>query len=265
MMQILGIKRVKPNVLLTDKDRVNRCAILAKILTSSRTKFVVSIGTTVSINLANRGILDRTIQRVSIGRLYKYADRVIVTSEGVADDMARYTGLSKDLIEVVPCPVVDDSLLKSKQQRPPHPWFKPGDPPVILGVGELCMRKDFATLIRAFKIVTQDVDTRLIILGQGKQKNFHKDLAKKLGIANKIDFPGFVDNPYPYMAHGQVFVFSSFGEGLGFVIIEALAVGTPVVATNCPSGPAEILQNGKYGILVPIKQPEKRNHFFKKG
>lgn len=251
------IKKNNPYVLLTDKDRVNRCVILAKILTKSNTKFIVRIGTTVSINLANRGPLERWIQKNSMGKLYKYADKVITVCKSVADDMASYTGLPRHLIEVVPSPVVDDSLLVSNQPIPPHPWFKPGNQPVILGVGELCMRKDFATLIKAFKIVTEHTDARLVILGRGRQKDYLKGLAKNLGIADKVDFPGFVDNPYPYMAHAKVFAFSSLWEGLPLVIVEALALGTPVVATNCPSGPAEILENGKYGILVPVKSPEK--------
>ncbi len=251
------LKKYHPYVFLTDKDRVNRCAICAKLITRAPTRLVVSIGTTVSINLKSRGIVERWVQRKSIGNLYKYADKVVVTSQGVARDMVDYTGLSEELIEVLPSPVIDASLLTKRLPLPPHPWFKPGSPPVILGVGELGMRKDFSTLIKAFKIVTEHMDTRLVILGKGKQRDLLMSLVNDLSLNHKVDFPGFVKDPYPYMAHSKLFAFSSLWEGLGFVLIEALAVGTPVVSTDCPSGPAEILENGKYGKLVPVKDPEK--------
>jgi len=246
------LRREQPAVMLSDKDRVNRTALLARALARTSTRLILSSGTTISIDLQNRGAFERWLQRNSMGKLYPFADNVIVTSEGVADDMADYTGLPRQLINVVPSPVVPARLFKEPLPCPDHPWFQNHDTPIILGVGELCMRKDFSTLIRAFATIRQQRPCRLVILGKGNEQQKLISLCHSLGVEHDVSFTGFVANPYPYMAHADLFAFTSRWEGLGFVIIEALAVGTPVVATDCPSGPREILDNGRYGTLVPI-------------
>jgi glycosyltransferase involved in cell wall biosynthesis len=142
--------------------------------------------------------------------------------------------------------------LAAVPERPGHPWFADADQPLILGVGELSDRKDFDTLVRALARVRAQRRCRLMILGRGVARERLLRLAESLGVADALALPGFVDDPYAYMAHADVFAFTSRWEGLGFVIIEALAVGTPVVATDCPSGPAEILQGGRYGALIPV-------------
>jgi len=174
-------------------------------------------------------------------------------SKGSADDLADYTGFPRERIEVVPAPVIHASLLTETRPRPDHPWFQTGGAPVILGVGKLAPGKDYMTLIRAFAIVRKVKACRLMIIGKGKQENELRTLAKDLGVRDDVDLPGFQPNAYDFMAHAALFVHTSLLEGLGFVIIEALAVGTPVVATDCPSGPREILQDGKYGPLVPVQ------------
>ena len=250
------LRRERPTVMLSDKDRVNRTALLARFLAGVDTRLVLSSGTTISIDLASRGAFDRWLQRNSMGKLYGFADRVIVTSRGVADDMAAYTGLARSKIEVVPSPVVPEYCFHQTLPRPDHPWFQAGEPPVILGVGELCMRKDFATLIRAFARVRSQRRCRLVILGKGRQHEELLALARELGVAEDVDLAGFQPNPYAFMQHAALFAFTSRWEGLGFVVIEALAVGTPVVSTDCPSGPREILQDGRYGPLVPVGDDE---------
>ncbi|WP_373506949.1 glycosyltransferase [Thiocapsa sp.] len=250
------LRRERPAVMLSDKDRVNRTALLAgwiaRRLAGAPTRLVFSSGTTISIDLATRGELERWVQRNSMGRLYPFADQVIVTSTGVADDMARYTGLARDRIRVVPSPVVPESLFTETLARPDHPWLGRSDMPLILGAGELCGRKDFETLLHAFARVRAHRPCRLMILGQGRARERLLALAAELGVADDFALPGFVPEPYAFMAHADLFAFTSRWEGLGFVIIEALAVGTPVVATDCPSGPREILQDGRIGPLVPV-------------
>jgi len=255
--EILGyLRRKRPVVMLSDKDRVNRTALLARLLAQFsaqvRTRLIFSSGTTISIDLATRGLLERWIQRNSMGRLYPYADRVIVTSAGVADDMAAYTGLAREHIRVVPSPVVPQSLFEVSLPRPDHPWFGNPGVPLILSAGELCARRDFETLIRAFARVRAQRLCRLMILGRGNTRDRLLVLSRRLGVEQDVALPGFVVQPYAYMAHADLFAFSSRWEGLGFVIVEALAVGTPVVATDCPSGPREILAHGRYGTLVPV-------------
>jgi len=116
----------------------------------------------------------------------------------------------------------------------------------------LTKAKDFSTLIRSFALMRKERPARLMILGDGEERHELEELSRKLGIASDVDMPGFVDNPYKYMAHAAVFVLSSAWEGFGNVLVEAMACGCPVISTDCPSGPAEILENGKYGILTPV-------------
>lgn len=246
------LRKERPAVMLSDKDRVNRTAFFARLLARAPTRLVFSSGTTLSIELANRRAVDRALQRWSFRHLYRRVSNVIVTSEGVKTDMAEYTRLPLKYIEVVPSPVVPAELFTAQPPRPDHPWFADGAPPVILGVGELGRRKDFPTLIRAFAEVRKRHCCRLVILGRGRDREALLTLAAELDVAEDFSLPGFDPDPYRYMAHAAVFAFTSLWEGLGFVIIEALAVGTPVVATDCPSGPREILQDGKYGQLVPV-------------
>lgn len=246
------LRQNRPVVMLCDKDRVNRTALLARWLARVPTRLVLSSGTTISIDLASRGRFERWLQRNSMGKLYRHADNVIVTSIGVADDMAAYTGLARERINVVPSPVVPASCFDRACPRPDHPWFQPGEPPLLLAVGELCMRKDFGMLLRAFAQVRRQRDCRLMILGKGRQHDQLIELAKSLGVAEDLCLAGFQPNPYAFMQHAALLAFTSRWEGLGFVVIEALAMGTPVVSTDCPSGPREILQDGKYGPLVPV-------------
>ena len=246
------LRRCRPAVMLSDKDRVNRTALVARLLSGVPTRLVFRTGTTISIDLATRGALERWIQRNSIGKLYPFAERVIVTSQGVAEDMADYTGLARGHIRVVPSPVVPASLLDQLPPPPAHPWFGQPGVPLILSVGELCSRKDFATLLRAFARVRRQRHCRLMILGRGSARERLLALAAELGVGADVSLPGYVSDPYAYMAHADLFAFTSRWEGLGFVLIEALAVGTPVVSTDCPSGPREILEQGRYGPLCPV-------------
>lgn len=242
------LQSAQPAVMFSDKDRVNRTALLANYLAGSKTRLTLSQGTTVSIDLTHRGWLERQIQRFSMGRLYRYADNVITVASRVADDMSAYTGLPRECINAVPSPYIPQSLLDEEQELPDHPWFTDKDIPIILGVGELSNRKDFATVIRAFAKLRKLKPCRLIVLGKGREQNALSDLAKQLGVQDDIDLAGFQPNPYRFMAHANLFVTASRWEGLPAVICEALAVGTPVIASKAP-GHCEALQDGKIGAL----------------
>ena len=248
------LRREQPAVLLSDKDRVNRTALLARGLAGVDTRLVVRSGTTLSLDLASRGMLERWLQRLSVGRLYPFSDQIIVPSAGAADDMAAYTGLNRELIRVVPSPVVPEWLFDADLPPPQHAWFRDPDSPLILGAGELGSRKDFETLLRGFARLRAQrrCRCRLMIIGRGRGRDRLLTLAAELGVADDFDLPGFIPEPYPYLANADLFAFTSRWEGLGFVLIEALALGTPVVSTDCPSGPNEILQGGRYGRLIPV-------------
>jgi glycosyltransferase involved in cell wall biosynthesis len=186
---------------------------------------------------------------------YPWASSVVAVSRGAADDLARTSGLPRDRVQVVYNPVITPTMIALAGQTPDHPWFAPGQPPVILGVGRLTRQKDFPTLLRAFAEVRRRRAARLIILGEGEDRSALEALARELGVAGDVALPGFRDNAMAYMARSALFVLSSAWEGLPTVLIEALAAGTRVVSTDCPSGPREILEDGRLGLLVPVGDP----------
>jgi len=246
------LRQQRPRALLTDKDRVNRIAILARAIAGVDTRIVVRLGTTVSVNLADRGMVERMLQRASIRWLYPRAHAVLVPSRGVAKDLVDYAGLASAHIRVVPSPIVTPRLHELAAAPIDHPWLAADEPPVILGVGELGPRKDFATLLRAFARVRAERTCRLIILGRGRKASSLRQLAAELGLVDQVDLPGFHNNPYAFMRRATLFAMSSRWEGMPVALIEALACGTAAVATDCPSGPAEVLAGGDCGALVPI-------------
>ena len=163
---------------------------------------------------------------------------------------------SRFLIEVVHNPIVTTELRELVAEPLGHPWFGPGQVPVVLGVGRLAPQKDFGTLIRAFARVIVRRPCRLMILGDGPERASLEAIVAERGLTGSVDLPGWISNPYPYMAHAGVFVLSSRWEGLPSVLIEALFCEVPVVATDCLSGPREILEGGRYGALVPVGDEE---------
>lgn len=250
------LRRERPVALLSDKDKVNRTALWARAISRAPTRVVVRMGTTVSKNLERRGALHRWLQLASIRRFYRWADGIIVPSAGAADDLAAVSGLPRARISAVPSPVITTRIRTLAGEEPDHPWLLDQDRPVILGVGELCARKDFDTLIRAFATVRRSRQARLIILGEGRRRETLTGLIHELGLEEDIDLPGFKTNPYAYMARANAFALSSTCEGAPVVLMEALALGTPCVSTDCPSGPDEILAAGRYGPLVPVGDAE---------
>jgi glycosyltransferase involved in cell wall biosynthesis len=191
-----------------------------------------------------------------VKRLYPLADAVVACSKGVAEDLVQNMKVPRERVHVIYNPT--DPEIEAKAQEPvDHPWFKNSKIPVILCVARLAPEKDLPTLIRAFSIVRKERPAKLVILGEGSERAKLEALVKELGLDGDVWMPGFVDNPFKFMKRATVFALSSRFEGFGMVIAEALAVGTPVVSTDCPSGPAEILGEGKWGKLVPVGDHEK--------
>ena len=185
-----------------------------------------------------------------------WADAVVAVSKGVADDLAGLTGIPRENIHVIYNPVLSEELFTKARAEISHPWFAPGSPPVVLSVGQLTPVKAFHTLLRAFSRLAQQTPARLLILGEGPERGALESLVRSLGIGDKVAMPGFEPNPYPYMARAKVFALASEFEGFGVVLAEALALGATVVATDCPSGPREILDDGRRGSLVPVGDVE---------
>ncbi|MEX2541116.1 MAG: glycosyltransferase [Trueperaceae bacterium] len=183
---------------------------------------------------------------------YPHADAVVAVSHGVARDLREYLGVPGSKITTIYNPVVADSLPEAASEAIDHPWFRPGSPPVLLSVGRLGAEKDFQSLLRAFALVRGRVDARLVILGEGAERQRLERLSEELGIEESTCLPGFIANPFPYMARASVYVLSSEREGLPGSLIQAMACGCPVVSTDCPNGPREVLEDGRYGKLVPV-------------
>ncbi|ELY42655.1 glycosyltransferase [Natronorubrum bangense] len=183
---------------------------------------------------------------------YPRAEAIVTISDGVAEDLSEITGIDTKEMSTVYNPAYDPAIPTKATESIDHEWLNDDDKRVAIGVGNMKPQKDFATLLRAVHQVNQNEDLYLVILGRGDLKSDLESLAEKLEINDRVSFPGFVDNPYAYMARADVFVLSSAWEGFGNVIVEAMACGTSIVCTDCPGGPAEILENGRYGPLVPV-------------
>lgn len=249
----------RPDVVLSTEERDDAIAVtVRRRLQDPRVRFFLRVVTTLSVRSAHQQRFPWTRHwlRLRWRRVYAGCDGVLCNSQGVADDLAVFLGLSRERIAVVPNPTVTPELLRRAAEPLDHPWFRSGEPPVILGVGRLGRAKDFGSLLQAFARLRQQRACRLMILGQGRQRDRLRHLADRLGVAADVELPGFVPNPYAYMARAGLFVLSSLWEGCPNALIEAMATGTPVVATDCPSGPREVLAGGRYGPLVPVRDAE---------
>jgi len=246
------LRQERPQAMLSTLSHANIITLWAKKLARVSTRLVVREANTISMETTNVPTLKGKLMPHLIRIFYPWADTIVANSRGVAEDLMKLTGLSPDNIKVIYNPVVTPELFVKAEEPLDHPWFGPGEPPVILGVGRLTKQKDFPTLIRAFALVRKERPARLMILGEGEERPNLEALVRELGLEEDVALPGFVENPYKYMKRAAVFVLSSRWEGLPTVLIEAMALGTPVVATDCPSGPAEILEGGKWGRLVPV-------------
>lgn len=246
------MRTMRPRVLLAALTHANVAALIARGLAGSRARVVVTEHSPLTgagwSDLNWRGKMVAMAARC----FYPRAHMVVAVSEGVADDLARLLPFPRRDIRVIYNPVLFPELSARAAQAPGHPWFEPGEPPVVLACGRLTEAKDYPTLLRAFAVVRAAIPSRLLILGEGEKRPELLALARQLGVDQDFALPGFTANPYTYMSRAGVFALSSAWEGLGNVLVEAMACGSPVVATDCPSGPREILGAGRYGRLVPV-------------
>ncbi len=227
--------------------------LLAAQLGAGRTSILVSIHNNITQQVGNAKTHTMREVPVLMQSFYPLADRIVAVSEGVRNDAAQWTGLPDGCFETIYNPIYRPELLALAEERCDHAWFgQYAGLPVVVAAGSLTPQKDFAMLLRAFALVAKERPARLVILGEGGGRDDLTALAVELGVAEHFDLPGHVINPHKYFARASVFVLSSAWEGLPTVLIEAMACGCPVVSTDCPSGPAEILENGRFGRLVPV-------------
>ncbi len=250
------LQRRKPDVLISHLAHANVAAVIAAACARTGTKVIL-------IEHNDNSAVDRERTRSALSKAvqelkslaYRRADKIVGVSEGVSDYVGETFGVPTAKLETIYNPVVSKALLERSQQPLPHPWFAEGQPPVLLASGRLREQKDFSTLLKAFAQLRQARTCRLMILGEGTLRPDLEAEVAALGLQDDVALPGFVENPYAYMRGAAQFVLSSRWEGLPTVLVEAMACGCPVVATDCPSGPAEILENGRLGPLVEVANP----------
>jgi len=253
---ITYLKKEKPKILITTLRRVNIAAIIARRLGSPSTKLIIREPNTYSKeSLLKSKPMDRFISALT-KYFYPRADAIVAVSNSMADELVELLKIPKTKVEVIYNPVVDDELIHNKSLDCEHQWIKEKEFKVIIGMGRITPQKDFATLIKAFAIVKSKINSKLLILGEPDRNNDEfdklKKLVKDLNLDYDVSFPGFVENPFCYLSRADLFVLSSRWEGLPGALIQALACGCPVVSVDCPTGPSEILENGRYGYLSKI-------------
>jgi glycosyltransferase involved in cell wall biosynthesis len=247
------LRNETPDLLITAPAHIDILAVLVNTLAGQPSQQVITIHTARSaddmVGKARLKVLYDNLSRI----LYPFSRHVVAVSEAVAKDSRDFFGLKN--VKVIYNPVVTPSLYTKSQDKPQHPFYEHKTAPVLLAIGRLTTQKDFGTLLRAFALIRKQRAAKLLILGEGEDRTLLENLAQELNITQDLSMPGFVDNPYPYIREADVLISSSAWEGLPTVLIEALALGTPVVATDCPGGSSEILMQGKYGELVEMKNP----------
>jgi glycosyltransferase involved in cell wall biosynthesis len=247
------LRREQPQALLAALNYINVIALVAARLARTGTRVVVVEHNTLSVQNGSSSQWRERLLPALIRRTYPWADAIVAVSDGVADDLARTAALTRERITSINNPVIVPDMTRMAREPCAHPWLRPGHAvPVALAVGRLTRQKGFDTLIRAFAEVRRRRDARLLILGEGPERGRLDTLVADLSLARDVQLAGWVDNVYAYLARADAFVLSSRWEGLPTVLIEALFCGVPVVATDCPSGPREILDNGRLGRLVPV-------------
>lgn len=249
------LRQARPDAMLVAKDRAGRAAIRARARVGAQMPLWIRLGTNLSAALERKSAFNRWLRTAPMRRLYALASGVIAVSEGVRQDTLAITGLAPERVRVIRNPVITPELEALAREPVDHPWLPPREQrgePVIMGMGRLTRQKDFPTLIRAFAAMQAQRPARLILLGEGRDREALSALARELGVADRLHFAGFQKNPYAWLSKADLFVLSSAWEGSPNALTEALALGVPSVSTRCPSGPDELLAGGRYGPLVEV-------------
>lgn len=247
------LRRERPEALLATLTYANIAAVIARRIAGVATRVTVREANTLTRAAESAPELkDRQLPRAARW-FYPWADAIIAVSSGAADGLVEATGMSRELVHVLDNPIITDDVATLAAEPVDHPWLTTArERPVIVAAGRLTPQKDFPTLLRAFALLRKRREARLLILGDGELRHPLEQLARDLGIAEDVSLPGVVRNPFSYMARASVFVVSSAWEGSPGVLIQAMASGAPVVATDCESGPREILRDGEFGPLVTV-------------
>jgi glycosyltransferase involved in cell wall biosynthesis len=247
------LRRERPVALLSTLEHANVLAIGAGLFARTGVPIVLREAN-VLLPVGALGGKARLLRGLT-RQAYRAADRVVAVSGGVATSLTGQLDLDARRVCTIYNPVVTTALAEEAAAPLEDPWFAPGAPPVVLGVGRLAAQKDFSTLIRAFAQLRAGREARLVILGEGPERRRLEQLARQLDVAGDVRLPGYDHNPFRYMSRASVFALSSIYEGLPGALIQAMACGCRVVSTDCPGGAREVLEDGTSGPLVPPRDP----------
>lgn len=245
------IRKERPDVIISSIPSSSLMAYLGVLFSRSKSRLIVVERTSPTIEVQLHKSWINRFYTVLRKFVYRRVDAVVAVSNGVKGELIELVGLEEHLIDVIYNPAITGEKLSSGRSEVSHKWIAQ-DIPLIVGLGRLVAQKDFATLIRAFGKIQSKIDSRLIIIGEGEERETLEKLIQELHLADKVELAGFKPNPYPYLRKADLFVLSSAWEGLPNALLEAMAFGTSVVSTNCKSGPDEILENGTIAPLVPV-------------
>jgi glycosyltransferase involved in cell wall biosynthesis len=243
------IRRHRPDVVCAIQEHASAALAAAVAFSERKPRLVLGIQNNFSARLETEPSWTRALLHPRYRSAYAAADWVIANSSGVADDLATQVPSTRDKLSVVYNAGLDRHVFELAREPLPEP--RPSGS-VIVTCGRLTQQKDQQVLLRAFARLRTSLEATLWILGQGEERPHLEALARELGVESRVRFWGFRENPYPFLSAADVFVLSSRWEGFGNVVVEALACGVPVVSTDCPHGPREILDGGRYGRLVPV-------------
>lgn len=246
------LRRNRPDALLAAMWPLTVLAPIGRALSGYRCKVLVSEHNTLSVQYGTWGRVHNLLMRSSMALGYRMADARVGVSAGVAKDVAQLAWLPDDGFDVIHNPVARRPDPDPKALEVAQALWQVSPGARILTVGSFKAQKNHPLLLRAFARIVQSPMARLMFLGAGAGEAALREMAQELGIADRVIFAGFHADPTPFYRTADLFVLSSDYEGFGNVIVEALACGTPVVSTDCPSGPSEILEGGEYGTLVPV-------------
>ena len=246
----------KPIVMLSFMEIDNILSIIARMLSFINVRVIINIHALLSQEKRHSNNSNYKISITLSRYLYPFAHGIIGVSQGVVEDLVNRFGISRHRCKTIYNPI-GSIHEKSYQINSLLSLGKHSFRPLILSVGTLKKSKHFQNLIRGFNLVRLERDCQLAILGEGDERTNLEELIRELDLQNDVLLPGSVDDSFPYMERATVFVLSSIWESFGLVLVEAMSAGTPVVSTDCPTGPSEILKDGLYGELVPVGNPKR--------
>jgi glycosyltransferase involved in cell wall biosynthesis len=249
------LRAAAPDAVFSSQDNLNGFVLLAAILTRSRARISGSSRVNPFYTYSNRPLTRKWLYKQAMRAVMWRANALTCVSDGMVEE---YRALFADPPHATVYNLVDDAPSRARIAEPvDHPWFVEKSLPIVVSAGTLSPRKGFADLITAFaRLVEDGRDVRLVIFGEGVSRQTLEHQVRTLGLQDRVSLPGNIANPLRYFARADVFAMTSYFEGLGNVLIEAMMCGCSLVATDCPSGPAEILGFGRYGRVVPVGNTE---------